>query len=64
MALASLSGFAEEAKRVNGETHPSFDNDRRLLVLRQPIGVCAATTPWNFPLAMITRKVAPALGAG
>ncbi|GAB3359497.1 MULTISPECIES: NAD-dependent succinate-semialdehyde dehydrogenase [Giesbergeria] len=56
--------FAEEAKRVNGETLPPFDNNRRLLVLKQPIGVCAAITPWNFPLAMITRKVAPALAAG
>ncbi|MHB1114510.1 MAG: aldehyde dehydrogenase family protein, partial [Acidovorax defluvii] len=42
--------FAEEAKRVNGETLPQFDNNRRLLVLKQPIGVCAAITPWNFPL--------------
>ncbi len=56
--------FAEEAKRVNGETLPQFDNNRRLMVLRQPIGVCVAITPWNFPLAMITRKVAPALAAG
>ncbi|MFT4193432.1 NAD-dependent succinate-semialdehyde dehydrogenase [Ottowia sp.] len=56
--------FAEEAKRVNGETLPQFDNNRRLAVIRQPIGVCAAITPWNFPLAMITRKVAPALAAG
>ena len=56
--------YAEEAKRVNGETLPQFDNNRRLLVLQQPIGVCAAITPWNFPLAMITRKVAPALAAG
>ena len=56
--------YAEEAKRVNGETLPQFDNNRRLLVLRQPIGVCAALTPWNFPLAMITRTVAPALAAG
>lgn len=56
--------YAEEAKRVNGEALPQFDNNRRLLVLRQPIGVCAAITPWNFPLAMITRKVAPALAAG
>ena len=56
--------FAEEAKRINGETLPQFDNSRRLLVLKQPIGVCAAITPWNFPLAMITRKVAPALAAG
>lgn len=56
--------FAEEAKRTNGETLPQFDNNRRLLVIKQPIGVCAAITPWNFPLAMITRKVAPALAAG
>ena len=56
--------FAEEAKRVNGETLPQFDNNRRLLVMKAPIGVCAAITPWNFPLAMITRKVAPALAAG
>ena len=49
---------------MNGETLPQFDNNRRLLVLKQPIGVCAAITPWNFPLAMITRKVAPALAAG
>ena len=56
--------FAEEAKRVTGETLPQFDNNRRLIVLKQPIGVCAAITPWNFPLAMITRKVAPALAAG
>lgn len=56
--------FAEEAKRVNGETLPQFDNNKRILVIRQPIGVCAAITPWNFPLAMITRKVAPALAAG
>ena len=56
--------YAEEAKRVNGETLPQFDNNRRLMVIRQPIGVCAAITPWNFPVAMITRKVAPALAAG
>ncbi|MBT0570749.1 NAD-dependent succinate-semialdehyde dehydrogenase [Curvibacter sp. CHRR-16] len=56
--------FAEEAKRVNGEILPQFDNNRRLLIMKQPIGVCAAITPWNFPLAMITRKVAPALAAG
>nr|MDP2190354.1 NAD-dependent succinate-semialdehyde dehydrogenase [Rhodoferax sp.] len=56
--------FAEEAKRVNGETLPQFDNNRRLMVIKQPIGVCAAITPWNYPLAMITRKVAPALAAG
>jgi succinate-semialdehyde dehydrogenase/glutarate-semialdehyde dehydrogenase len=56
--------YAEEAKRVNGETLPQFDNTRRLMVVKQTIGVCAAITPWNFPLAMITRKVAPALAAG
>ena len=56
--------FAEQAKRIDGETLPTFDNNKRLLVLQQPIGVCAAITPWNFPLAMITRKVAPALAAG
>src|SRR5207253_9053189 len=56
--------YAEEAKRVNGETLTPFDNNRRLMVMRQPIGVCAAITPWNFPIAMITRKVAPALAAG
>ena len=56
--------YAEEAKRVNGETLPQFDNNRRLLVIKQAIVVCAAITPWNFPLAMITRKVAPALAAG
>jgi len=61
---AFVEWFAEEAKRINGETLPQFDNNRRLLVLRQPIGVCAAITPWNFPMAMITRKVAPALAAG
>ncbi|WP_322784514.1 NAD-dependent succinate-semialdehyde dehydrogenase, partial [Verminephrobacter aporrectodeae] len=63
-AASFVEWFAEEAKRINGETLPTFDNNRRLLVLRQPIGVCAAITPWNFPLAMITRKVAPALAAG
>ena len=56
--------FAEEAKRVHGQTLPTFDNNKRLTVIQQPIGVCAAITPWNFPLAMITRKVAPALAAG
>ncbi len=63
-AASFVEWYAEEAKRVNGETLPQFDNNRRLMVIRQPIGVCAAITPWNFPLAMITRKVAPALAAG
>ncbi len=56
--------FAEEAKRIGGETIPTTDNNKRFVVIRQPIGVCAAITPWNFPVAMITRKVAPALAAG
>jgi succinate-semialdehyde dehydrogenase/glutarate-semialdehyde dehydrogenase len=56
--------FAEEAKRIYGDVIPSPAADKRLVVLKQPIGVCAAITPWNFPIAMITRKVAPALAAG
>ena len=56
--------FAEEAKRVSGDVLASTWSDKRMLVLKQPIGVCAAITPWNFPIAMITRKVAPALAAG
>jgi succinate-semialdehyde dehydrogenase/glutarate-semialdehyde dehydrogenase len=59
-----IEWFAEEARRVYGETIPSNDPTKRFLVLRQPIGVCAAIAPWNFPIAMITRKVAPALAAG
>ncbi len=59
-----LEWFAEEAKRVNGDVLASPAADRKLLVLKQPIGVCASITPWNFPIAMITRKVAPALAAG
>jgi succinate-semialdehyde dehydrogenase/glutarate-semialdehyde dehydrogenase len=59
-----IEWFAEEARRVYGETVPSTDPSKRFMVIRQPIGVCAAITPWNFPIAMITRKVAPALAAG
>ena len=59
-----IEWFAEEAKRVYGEVIPTVANDRRLLVIKQPIGVTAAITPWNFPIAMITRKAAPALAAG
>jgi succinate-semialdehyde dehydrogenase/glutarate-semialdehyde dehydrogenase len=59
-----IEWFAEEARRVYGETIPTTDNNKRYIVIRQPIGVCAAITPWNFPIAMITRKVAPALAAG
>src|SRR5213075_2588795 len=53
-----------EGKRVYGETIPTTDANKRFLVIKQPVGVCAAITPWNFPIAMITRKVAPALAAG
>jgi succinate-semialdehyde dehydrogenase/glutarate-semialdehyde dehydrogenase len=56
--------FAEEAKRVYGEVVPTSANDRRFVVIRQPVGVVAAITPWNFPSSMITRKCAPALAAG
>jgi len=59
-----IEWFAEEAKRVYGETIPATDASKRVLVIKQPVGVCAAITPWNFPIAMITRKVAPALAAG
>ena len=59
-----LEWFAEEAKRIAGAIPASTWNDKRMLVLKQPIGVCAAITPWNFPIAMITRKIAPALAAG
>ena len=59
-----IEWFAEEARRVYGETIPTTDPNKRYIVTRQPIGVCAAITPWNFPIAMITRKVAPALAAG
>ncbi len=56
--------FAEEAKRIYGETIPGHQPDKRIIVLKQPIGVAASITPWNFPNAMITRKAAPALAAG
>ncbi|MFO1277778.1 MAG: NAD-dependent succinate-semialdehyde dehydrogenase [Sphaerotilus natans] len=59
-----IEWFAEEAKRVYGETIPTTDPNKRFVILKQAIGVCAAITPWNFPVAMITRKVAPALAAG
>jgi len=59
-----IEWFAEEAKRVSGDVPASTWADKRTLVLKQPIGVCAAITPWNFPIAMITRKVAPAIAAG
>ncbi|MCV2355078.1 NAD-dependent succinate-semialdehyde dehydrogenase [Paucibacter sp. B2R-40] len=59
-----IEWFAEEGKRIYGETIPTTDNNKRYLVIKQAMGVCAAITPWNFPVAMITRKVAPALAAG
>ncbi len=59
-----IEWFAEEAKRIYGETIPGHQPDKRLMVIKQPIGVAAAITPWNFPNAMITRKAAPALAAG
>jgi succinate-semialdehyde dehydrogenase / glutarate-semialdehyde dehydrogenase len=61
---AFVEWYAEEAKRIYGETIPANTTSRRMLVLKQPIGVCAAITPWNFPMAMITRKAGPALAAG
>ncbi len=63
-AASYIEWFAEEAKRVYGDTIPGPTPDRRIIVLKQPVGVTAAITPWNFPAAMITRKIAPALAAG
>src|SRR5579863_8690042 len=63
-AASFLEWFAEEGKRLYGDVIPPHQTDKRILVLRQPIGVVAAITPWNFPAAMITRKVGPALAAG
>jgi hypothetical protein len=59
-----IEWFAEEAKRVYGDTIPSPWPDKRIVVMKQPVGVCALITPWNFPNAMITRKAGPALAAG
>ncbi len=63
-AASFVEWFAEEAKRIYGDTIPAPTTDKRIIVLKQPVGVCAAITPWNFPAAMITRKAAPALAAG
>ncbi|MBB3260310.1 succinate-semialdehyde dehydrogenase/glutarate-semialdehyde dehydrogenase [Paraburkholderia bannensis] len=63
-AASFLEWFAEEGKRVYGDTIPTPANDKRIVVTKEAIGVCAAITPWNFPAAMITRKVGPALAAG
>lgn len=63
-AAAFIEWFAEEAKRVYGDTIPGHQPDKRIIVIKQPVGVTAAITPWNFPAAMITRKAGPALAAG
>ena len=63
-AASFIEWFAEEAKRIYGEVVPGHMPDKRIVVLKQPIGVVAAITPWNFPAAMVTRKLAPALAAG
>jgi len=63
-AASFIEWFAEEGKRIYGDTIPAHGADKRIVVLKQPIGVCAAITPWNFPAAMITRKAGPALAAG
>lgn len=63
-AASYIEWFGEEAKRVYGDTIPAPTSDKRIVVIKQPIGVCAAITPWNFPAAMITRKAGPALAAG
>ena len=63
-AAAFIEWFAEEGKRIYGDTIPGHTADKRIVVIKEPIGVCAAITPWNFPAAMITRKAGPALAAG
>jgi succinate-semialdehyde dehydrogenase/glutarate-semialdehyde dehydrogenase len=63
-AASYIEWFAEEARRVYGDTVPAHSNDKRIILIKQPVGVTAAVTPWNFPAAMITRKAAPALAAG
>lgn len=63
-AAAFIEWFAEEGKRIYGDTIPGYSRDKRIVVIKEPIGVCAAITPWNFPAAMITRKAGPALAAG
>ncbi|HVW74781.1 MAG TPA: NAD-dependent succinate-semialdehyde dehydrogenase [Rhizomicrobium sp.] len=63
-AASFVKWFAEEGRRINGYTVPAATSDRRIMVLKEPVGVCAAITPWNFPAAMITRKCAPGLAAG
>ncbi|HET7521956.1 MAG TPA: aldehyde dehydrogenase family protein, partial [Bacillales bacterium] len=64
MAIDYFRWFAEEARRVYGETVPHSASDKRLMIIRQPVGVVGAITPWNYPIAMMARKLAPALAAG
>src|SRR5881392_1633695 len=64
IGAAYVEWFAEEARRIYGDVIPTIGNDRRLVVTKEPVGVCGAITPWNFPCSMITRKVSPALAAG
>ena len=63
-AASFVEWFAEEGKRIYGDVIPGHQPDKRIVVTKEPVGVCAAITPWNFPLAMITRKAGPALAAG
>src|SRR6185503_7649298 len=63
-AASFIEWFGEEGKRIYGETMPAKTGDRRILVLKQPVGLRAPITPWNFPSAMVTRKAAPALASG
>jgi succinate-semialdehyde dehydrogenase/glutarate-semialdehyde dehydrogenase len=59
-----IEWFAEDGKRLYGDTIPAPDGSKRIVVIKQPVGVVACITPWNFPNAMLTRKIAPALAAG
>ena len=63
-SASSIEWFAEEGRRVQGDIFATVQQERRMLAIKQPVGVVAAITPWNFPMSMITRKVAPALAAG
>src|SRR3954464_9730052 len=63
-AASFLEWFGEEGKRIYGDTIPTYLSDRRVVVTKQPVGVTAGITPWNFPAAMVTRKAAPAIAAG
>src|SRR5262249_24411936 len=63
-AASFIEWFCEEAKRIYGDTIPQHQGDKRIVVIKEPVGVVACITPWNFPAAMITRKAGPALAAG